>query len=53
MPPVGARVRRGPDWKSENQDQNGPGTIVAHTGTCIDFNRNNMKRHYIKTHLSI
>lgn len=33
MPPVGARVRRGPDWKSENQDQNGPGTIVAHTGS--------------------
>ena len=32
MPPVGAIVRRGPDWKDDNQYQNGPGTIVAHTG---------------------
>jgi hypothetical protein len=25
---VGDRVRRGPDWKWDNQDSNGPGTVV-------------------------
>jgi hypothetical protein len=25
---VGHRVRRGPDWKWDNQDSNGPGTVV-------------------------
>ncbi|XP_062596398.1 uncharacterized protein LOC134257818, partial [Saccostrea cucullata] len=31
MPPVGSRVKRGPDWKWKNQDQNGPGTVVSHS----------------------
>ncbi|XP_045194598.2 transcription intermediary factor 1-alpha-like [Mercenaria mercenaria] len=26
---VGARVRRGPDWKWENQDGGGPGTVIG------------------------
>jgi hypothetical protein len=30
MPPIGSRVRRGPDWRWENQDDNLPGTVVAH-----------------------
>lgn len=30
LPPLGSRVRRGPDWKYNNQDQGGPGTIVGH-----------------------
>nr|XP_034324566.1 uncharacterized protein LOC117689052 isoform X2 [Crassostrea gigas] len=30
MPPIGSRVRRGPDWRWENQDDNMPGTVVAH-----------------------
>ena len=30
MPPHGSRVRRGPDWKWDNQDDNLPGTVVAH-----------------------
>ena len=29
--PLGARVRRGPDWSWENQDSNGPGTVVGHS----------------------
>ncbi|XP_078314718.1 uncharacterized protein LOC111129303 [Crassostrea virginica] len=48
MPPVGARVRRGPDWKYENQDQNGPGTIVAHTGftsVCVVWDCENTNRY--------
>ncbi|XP_048737688.2 uncharacterized protein LOC125652501 isoform X2 [Ostrea edulis] len=31
MPPVGTRVRRGPDWRWGNQDQYGPGTVVSHS----------------------
>ncbi|KAK3097809.1 hypothetical protein FSP39_013395 [Pinctada imbricata] len=33
MPPLGTRVRRGPDWNSnwDHQDSNGPGTVVSHT----------------------
>lgn len=36
MPPIGSRVRRGPDWRWENQDDNMPGTVVAHKarGQC-------------------
>lgn len=34
FPPIGSRVRRGPDWDSDNQDNNGPGTIVGHSKTC-------------------
>lgn len=30
MPPIGSRVRRGPDWRWDNQDDNLPGTVVAH-----------------------
>lgn len=30
FPPVGTRVRRGPDWKYEQQDGYGPGTITGH-----------------------
>ncbi|XP_062581234.1 uncharacterized protein LOC134243034 isoform X2 [Saccostrea cucullata] len=32
MPPIGTRVRRGPDWSPEfiGQDGDGPGTIVEH-----------------------
>ncbi|XP_021360509.1 uncharacterized protein LOC110454983 [Mizuhopecten yessoensis] len=29
--PVGTRVRRGPDWnQNDNQDSDGPGTVVCH-----------------------
>lgn len=28
--PFGARVRRGPDWKGGDEDDNGPGTVVKH-----------------------
>ncbi|XP_048733838.2 uncharacterized protein LOC125649967 [Ostrea edulis] len=32
MPPIGTRVRRGPDWESKfnGQDGNGPGTVISH-----------------------
>ncbi|OWF42950.1 hypothetical protein KP79_PYT01986 [Mizuhopecten yessoensis] len=31
LPPVGTRVRRGPDWDpKDNIDSNGPGTVVCH-----------------------
>lgn len=29
-PPIGSRVRRGPDWKWNMQDSNGPGTVTGH-----------------------
>lgn len=31
MPPIGTRVRRGPDWEPSfgQQDSNGPGTVVS------------------------
>lgn len=39
MPPIGTRVRRGPDWQSnfDEQDSRGPGTVVSHdrSGKCI------------------
>ncbi|XP_062608085.1 uncharacterized protein LOC134269920, partial [Saccostrea cucullata] len=31
MPPLGSRVKRGPDWIWKNQDQHGPGTVVTHS----------------------
>lgn len=31
MPPIGTRVRRGPGWKWEDQDGNGPGTVTGHS----------------------
>lgn len=30
FPPVGTRVRRGPDWKYGNQDSERVGTIIGH-----------------------
>ncbi|CAC5389573.1 unnamed protein product [Mytilus coruscus] len=33
MPPIGTRVRRGPDWRWDNQDLEMPGTVVSHTKT--------------------
>ncbi|XP_062569343.1 uncharacterized protein LOC134231395 [Saccostrea cucullata] len=30
MPPLGSRVKRGPDWVWDNQDNNGPGTVIGH-----------------------
>lgn len=40
MPPLGARVNRGRDWKWGDQDKNGPGTVVGHLrqGTKMDIN---------------
>jgi hypothetical protein len=32
LPPLGARVRRGPDWVWDGQDEGGPGTVVGHDG---------------------
>ena len=31
MPTLGTRVRRGPDWKWEEQDNSEPGTVIAHS----------------------
>lgn len=30
LPHLGSRVARGKDWKWDNQDTEGPGTIVSH-----------------------
>ncbi|KAK3605993.1 hypothetical protein CHS0354_025022 [Potamilus streckersoni] len=30
LPPLGTRVRRGPDWDKDFQDEDGPGTILGH-----------------------
>ncbi|XP_062596393.1 uncharacterized protein LOC134257807 [Saccostrea cucullata] len=30
LPPPGTRVRRGPNWHYNDQDSNGPGTIIGH-----------------------
>ncbi|XP_062586128.1 uncharacterized protein LOC134247760 isoform X2 [Saccostrea cucullata] len=30
MPPLGSRVKRGPGWIYDNQDNNGPGTVIGH-----------------------
>jgi hypothetical protein len=32
-PPLGARVRRGPQWKWGDQDGQGVGTVVKHSDT--------------------
>ena len=29
LPAVGTRVRRGPDWKWNTQDNDGPGTVIG------------------------
>lgn len=31
LPPIGTRVRRGPDWEFKDQDKNGVGTVIGHT----------------------
>lgn len=31
FPPIGSRVRRGPDWKWKEQDSYGPGTVIGHS----------------------
>jgi hypothetical protein len=31
MPPIGTRVRRGPDWRWQEQDLDMAGTVVSHT----------------------
>ncbi|XP_062586133.1 uncharacterized protein LOC134247763 isoform X2 [Saccostrea cucullata] len=31
MLPLGSRVKRGRDWKYNNQDKNGPGTVIGHS----------------------
>jgi hypothetical protein len=30
LPEIGCRVRRGPNWRYNNQDGNGPGTVIGH-----------------------
>lgn len=30
LPPIGSRVRRGPDWMWNTQDSFGAGTVVGH-----------------------
>ena len=45
VPPVGSRVVRGPDWKYDNADGEGPGTVIGHSsGSKVyvewDFNAN-------------
>lgn len=39
MPPIGTRVRRGPDWdpRFREQDSHGPGTVVSHGRDGILF----------------
>lgn len=43
MPPVGTRVRRGPDWRWGNQDRYGPGTVVSHSERC-NYSKERTKR---------
>ncbi|XP_052242330.1 uncharacterized protein LOC127852415 [Dreissena polymorpha] len=31
FPVIGSRVRRGPDWMFDNQDNAGPGTVAGHS----------------------
>ncbi|KAL3870730.1 hypothetical protein ACJMK2_038774 [Sinanodonta woodiana] len=31
LPPVGSRVRRGPDWNRGDEDNNSPGTIISYS----------------------
>ena len=35
MPTLGTRVRRGPDWMWKEQDNYGPGTVIAHSNEGI------------------
>ncbi|XP_022295401.2 uncharacterized protein LOC111105409 isoform X2 [Crassostrea virginica] len=31
MPPIGTRVKRGPEWRWGDQDKHGPGTVIGHS----------------------
>ena len=46
MPNIGTRVRRGPDWKWQNQDGGGSGTVTGHS------RRSNEKIH-LKEYFSL
>ena len=46
MPNVGTRVRRGPDWKWQNQDSGGSGTVTGHS-------RRSKKKRNIKEYFSL
>lgn len=37
FPPIGSRVRRGPDWKWNQQDSFGPGTVIGHSDSSRCF----------------
>ncbi|XP_052099443.1 uncharacterized protein LOC127733989 isoform X2 [Mytilus californianus] len=48
MPPIGTRVRRGPDWRWDNQDLEMPGTVVSHTNTghiWVEWDFGNINRY--------
>ncbi|XP_013381666.1 uncharacterized protein LOC106152581 [Lingula anatina] len=47
--PLGTRVQRGPDWMWNDQDDNGPGTIVGygrHHTVIVQWDKNNTKARY-------
>ena len=46
MPNIGTRVRRGPDWKWQNQDGGGSGTVIGHS-------RRSKKKINIKEYFSL
>ncbi|XP_063432707.1 uncharacterized protein LOC134714925 [Mytilus trossulus] len=48
MPPIGTRIRRGPDWRWDNQDLEMPGTVVSHTKTgqiWVEWDFGNINRY--------
>ncbi|KAK3606279.1 hypothetical protein CHS0354_037956 [Potamilus streckersoni] len=50
FPPVGCRVRRGPDWIYENDDGDGPGTIIGHSKcrktVCVEWDKTQKRAKY-------
>lgn len=38
MPPIGTRVKRGPEWRFGDQDKHGPGTVIGHSTRRKLFN---------------
>lgn len=38
MPPIGTRVKRGPEWHFGDQDKHGPGTVIGHSTRRKLFN---------------
>jgi hypothetical protein len=42
MPSLGTRVKRGPDWQWNNQDNYGPGTVIGHLKDSMC-----MSQHYV------